>query len=124
MSTISAADRPEGGAVPANALDRFYRHRTFVRCRTFGHSWDDIPVTEPHPDGHQFWLRCVNCTTVRKDVFHRVYGHLLHRHYIHPDDYKLARDETPTRDEFRLRLFTIATDLAERRAKRAAKRAS
>jgi hypothetical protein len=103
------------------ALERFFTHASYVRCRTFGHSWDDIPVTEPHPDGHSFWLRCVNCTMVRKDVFDRRYGELLHRQYEQPPDYSLAMDETPTRNDFRLRLFDIAQSLSDRRSRRAAK---
>jgi hypothetical protein len=103
-----------------SALDWFTRHQDFLRCRTFGHSWDDIPVTESDPDGHSFWLRCVNCATVRRDVFDRHYGHLLRRKYDYPDDYQLAADDVPSRDEFRLRLFNIAQDLQDRRTKRAA----
>lgn len=104
----------------AEHLSAFMKKRDYVRCRTFGHSWDDIPVTESHPDGHSFWLRCVHCATVRKDVFDRRYGELLLRQYDYPDGYRLAEDELPTRAEFRLRLFDLAQGLADRRAKRAA----
>lgn len=104
----------------APTLQSFMRHREYVRCRTFGHSWDDIPVTEPHPDGHSFWLRCVVCTMVRRDVFDRRYGYLLHRQYDAPDGYSLAGEDVPTRDEFRLRLFDIAQTLSERRERRKA----
>lgn len=107
----------------STALDRFYQHREYVRCRTFGHSWDDIPVTESHPDGHSFWLRCVHCATLRKDVFDRRYGELLHRVYEYPDHYQLAGDEVPSRSEFRLRLFDIAQSLADRRGRSRAKSA-
>lgn len=100
------------------AWDRLSKHSSYVRCRTFGHSWDDIPVTEPHEDGPSFWLRCVNCHMVRRDVFDARYGYLLHRAYDQPEGYSLAGEEIPTRDEFRLRLFTIGQDLADRRAKR------
>lgn len=102
------------------ALMRLMNRRDYVRCRTIGHSWDDIPVTEPHPDGPQFWLRCVSCHTVRKDVIDQRWGTLLHRSYDYPDDYRLASDEMPSRDDFRLRLLEMAETLAERRRKRKA----
>jgi hypothetical protein len=105
-------------------LDAFMQHREYVRCRTFGHSWDDIPVTETDPDGPQFWLRCVNCHSVRRDTFHRMTGELIRRKYDYPDHYQLSGDEVPTRDEFRLQLFTIVSDLQDRRAAKRVRKAS
>jgi hypothetical protein len=102
----------------SDQLDRFYRHREYVRCRTFGHAWDDIPVTESHQDGYSWWLRCVNCTTERHDVIDRRYGYLLHRQYVYPDHYSLAGEMLPTRDEFRLRLIDIAQRLSDRRERK------
>jgi hypothetical protein len=110
-------------AASADPLARFYRHRDYVHCRTFGHAWEEIPVTEPHPDGHSFWLRCVHCTMTRKDVFDRYYGELLHRQYEQPIDYSLAGEEVPTRAEFRLKLFDLAQSLADRREARKTKSA-
>lgn len=103
---------------PAAQLERIYRHREFVTCRTFGHAWDSIPVTEPDPDGPQFWLRCTRCTTLRRDVIDQRYGSLIRRKYDYPDDYQMKGEDVPTRDDFRLRLLTLAEDMAERRAKR------
>lgn len=105
-------------------LNSFYRHREYVQCRTFGHAWDDIPVTEPHPDGHSFWLRCTRCGTMRRDVFDRRWGGLVHRKYDYPDNYRLTSEVLPSRDEFRLKLFDITNQLADRRSRRAKKEAS
>lgn len=102
----------------ADALERLFRHREFVVCRTFGHAWDSIPVTEPDPDGPQFWLRCERCTTLRKDTIDQRYGSLIRRKYDYPDDYKIESEYTPTRDDFRLKLLSIASDLSDRRAKK------
>lgn len=104
-----------------SALDVFWRHREYVQCRTYGHAWEEIPVTESHIDGESLWLRCVRCATERHDVFDRRYGHIVHRGYDYPDAYRMSSDEMPSRDEFRLRLFTLANDLADRRSKRRAK---
>lgn len=100
------------------ALDTFYRNQQFVRCRTFGHAWEDIPAT-PHPDGHAFWLRCVHCGGERHDVIDRRYGELVARRYDMPDGYGMSADEIPTRAEFRLRLMSVSDHLAERRTRRA-----
>ena len=103
-------------------LENFYRHQDFVRCRTFGHAWEDIPVTETHVDGYSFWLRCVHCTGERHDVIDRRYGEVLHRSYHMPMGYALAIDEVPTRADFRLRLMSVAENLADaRRARQAHK---
>jgi len=101
-------------------IDRLYNHTEFVRCRTFGHAWDEVPVMEPDTYGRpQFWLRCTRCTAERHDVVNPSSGWLEGRTYLYPEEYSLAGEDVPTRDEFRLKLLTIAADLADRRAKRA-----
>lgn len=99
-------------------VERIMRRTEYVQCRTFSHAWDMIPVTEPHPDGPSLWLRCTRCGTVRMDVCDGRYGSLYHRRYVYPDDYSYPGETMPSRDEFRLKLFSIADDLAARRAKR------
>ena len=103
-----------------DALARFMEHREYVRCRTLGHAWDDIPVpaNEAIPGEAQIWLRCVHCGTVRKDRIGARTGYLAGRSYEYPEDYALAGDEIPTRDEWRLTLLDVAGQLADRRERR------
>ena len=113
------------GTVKLTTTEQLMQRAEYVRCRTLLHAWDEIPVTEPHPDGPSIWLRCVRCTSQRHDVFDSYNGELLHRQYIYPDDYSLAGDEyLPTRAEFRLRLFDIAQTLSDRRKRNGLKHAS
>ena len=77
-----------------------------LRCRTFGHAWDEF-----YPDnmgtpmfGWRLSLRCMRCTAERHDIIDRI-GAVGSRQYSYPDGYKLARDETPTREQMRLSLF-------------------
>jgi len=106
-------------------LDRVYAHTEYVRCRTFGHAWEEVPVMEGDAWGRpQFWLRCVRCSTERHDVIDAGSGSLEGRAYQYPEEYRLGRDEMPTRDDFRLRLLSIAADLADRREQRGRRQAS
>jgi len=100
-------------------IDQVMTHHDYVRCRTFGHAWEEQPVMQPDDWGRpQFWLRCTRCTTMRRDVFDARSGSLEGRAYDYPEEYRLAGDQLPTRDEFRLKLLSIASDLADRRARR------
>jgi hypothetical protein len=54
--------------------------------------------------GERFSLRCVRCTTERHDVIDAL-GDLSQREYHYPDDYRLAKDETPSRQAMRLDLL-------------------
>lgn len=79
----------------------------YVRCRTWGHAWEEFVPRGTRPRwGELFTLRCVRCGTERHDVINAL-GALGQRRYIYPDDYKLALDETPTRDAFRLELVAL-----------------
>lgn len=68
----------------------------YVRCRTLGHSWDAIPVTEPPSYGVAIDLRCEHCATVRRDVVSRSTAALLSRRYSYPDHYRDAEHHTRT----------------------------
>jgi len=68
----------------------------YARCRTLGHSWDAIPVTKPAFFGATIDLRCVHCTTIRRDIVRPTDGKLLSRSYAHPEDYKHARVDKDT----------------------------
>lgn len=77
----------------------------YEKCRTWGHAWEDfIPDKRGSGWGSRFSLRCIRCATERHDVIDSL-GELGSRQYIYPDDYKLARDETPTRAQLRLDLL-------------------
>jgi hypothetical protein len=103
-----------------DALNQFMQHREFVRCRTLGHAWDDVPVpsNEVMPGEAQIWLRCIHCHTIRKDRIGVRTGYLAGRSYDYPPDYQLSGEDLPTRDEWRLTLLDIAEQLADRRSRR------
>lgn len=75
----------------------------FVRCRTYGHSWDEYtPLTRPsRVFNWQTHLRCTRCQTQRHDSYN-ARGEVEQREYVYPDGYSLA--EKMTRAEFRLEL--------------------
>lgn len=90
------------------ALDRDY-----VRCRTYGHAWDDfLPMRKPAKFGDRLSLRCIRCATERHDIVSWVDGSLLQREYQHPEDYAMA--EHHTRAEFRATLMTMRMEDARR----------
>lgn len=66
----------------------------FIRCRTLGHAWDAIPVTEPPSYGVAIDLRCIHCFTIRRDVVSRSTAALMSRRYSYPDDYRDAEQHT------------------------------
>lgn len=84
--------------------------RDMVRCRTYGHAWEEVDVPFTVPIGSQrVWqyrlsLRCIRCTTVRHDVID-AYGDVAGRWYDYPEGYGWAIDDLPTRSEFRLMLL-------------------
>lgn len=90
----------------AAAANRIGLRLEYERCRVFGHAWEDFIPSGKRPAGwgSRFSLRCVRCTTERHDVIDAL-GDLAERQYVYPDDYKLARDETPTRQSLRLDLL-------------------
>lgn len=78
----------------------------YEKCRVWGHAWEDfIPERRSPGWGSRFSLRCVRCTTERHDVIDSL-GDLSQRSYVYPDDYRLAKDETPTRASLRLDLLS------------------
>src|SRR5690554_5284665 len=74
-------------------------------CRLLGHAWETYkPIHYRSMFRHVIHLRCVRCTTVRHDSFD-TNGHLTQRKYDYPEDYKLPKEEVPSRDELRLRMM-------------------
>jgi hypothetical protein len=54
--------------------------------------------------GWRLSLRCVRCTTERHDVIDHI-GGVGQRRYIYAEDYRMTRDELPSREELRMSLF-------------------
>jgi hypothetical protein len=98
--------------------DRVGIDQGMLRCRTYGHSWDEF-----YPDnlgtpmfGFRLSLRCTRCTTERHDVIDHI-GQVGQRRYIYAPDYQMGRDELPTREELRLSLFrNVRAKLAQAQA--------
>jgi len=92
----------------------------FTRCYTLGHAWEDYDDSDWKPPwGTGLALRCLRCTTTRRDIIN-ANGDLGARSYVYPDGYRYGRGERPTRADFRLLL--ISKRLQEHRASRRAER--
>jgi hypothetical protein len=87
--------------------DRVGLDAAMLRCRTYGHSWDEFyPPNLGTPSfGWRLSLRCARCTAERHDLID-VLGRVGQRQYVYPPNYSMLRDETPTRDELRQRMLT------------------
>jgi hypothetical protein len=60
----------------------------FVKCRGFGHAWDEWFPHDVHPTmGFLSACRCMRCGTQRLNTLN-VHGGILNRRYIWPDEYK------------------------------------
>lgn len=101
---------------------------TFVRCRTFGHAWDDVNPTEAEQDDHNLLFgsdiplivtECHRCGMRRHDVV-GLQGNLVQRRYEYPTGYLLPKGEhRPKRDAFRLQLLALRVQaVAAKRGKR------
>lgn len=62
---------------------------TFVKCRSYGHGWDEFaPVDMDRPVyGWRLSLRCVRCATERHDNID-FKGQVMGRYYRYPDGYQ------------------------------------
>lgn len=72
----------------------------YVTCRTFGHRWEPSVIKKREVYGRRVVLECDRCGTIRMDGV-AVTGQVITRSYSQPDDYRLTRAQTPTRQEFR-----------------------
>ncbi len=70
-------------------LDSYPTH--FLKCRTFGHSWEEfVPVGKRTPQaGFLFSLLCTSCGSERFDSI-GVQGRLISRQYVKHPDYALG----------------------------------
>ena len=101
---------------------------TFVRCRTFGHAWDDVDPTSAEQDDHNLLFgsdiplivtRCYRCDMRRLDVINKT-GGLVQRRYQYPSGYLMAKGQhRPKRAEFRLQLLALRVQsIAAKRGKK------
>lgn len=87
----------------------------FLKCRTFGHSWDEIPETladEAYMQLFRWYMvaRCVSCGTERYEGI-QADGRVGQRSYKYPDRYSLSF--TLKRQDARLEYLT-RTRVSER----------
>jgi hypothetical protein len=66
----------------------------YLRCRTFGHAWEEIPTTLADPAYMQLWrwymtARCTSCATERYEGIAND-GSIGQRSYKYPDRYSLS----------------------------------
>jgi hypothetical protein len=88
----------------------------FLRCRSYGHSWDEFfPDDMEQPwYGWRLSLRCVRCSTERHDNI-GFNGQMLGRRYIYPPGYQTPKgDPKPERSVFREELFTHLRERLEK----------
>lgn len=71
----------------------------YLKCRTVGHSWDDITGTwrpkVQYIRGTRMTFRCERCTMERYEVWSNASGELIYRAYVAPDGYAMSKDEIP-----------------------------
>jgi len=71
------------------------RKREFVKCRTFGHSWEINQLSEWKTEfsvDSQLSLICTSCKMQRRDVISPWNGRLISRSYVMPKGYELSKD--------------------------------
>lgn len=83
----------------------------FIRCRTLGHSWDVVDVASDLTVSIVN-LRCISCTTTRRDVLDPDTGTRIKApRYKHVAGYLRSKDDTdrrPTKDDWRRQFLDIA----------------
>lgn len=68
----------------------------FLHCYALSHSWDTFPnddwnVSSETLIDRPISFRCVECGTIRRDVWKRNSGELLARAYVYPEGYRLGK---------------------------------
>src|SRR3954469_23361855 len=91
-------------------MRRYSVAAAYLRCRTLGHAWFDIPASKPGAlGGDPMWLRCERCGAERHDSISFSTGDLLGRRYQYQDGYQGAFNDqfeaAPTRADFRRMLL-------------------
>lgn len=78
-------------------------------CRLLRHAWKLMKPSDPRLSDYEhhrlyrnvLHLECLRCPTLRHDSFD-TNGHLQHRKYDYPDDYRMDEEERPTQEQLRL----------------------
>lgn len=73
-----------------------------LRCRAYGHAWDQGPVSKLSPVGREVWvvrLRCTSCPKTRVDYVTPGTFELEERSYNRPDGFSVI--EPTDRSDFR-----------------------
>jgi hypothetical protein len=62
---------------------------TYVRCRSYGHAWDEFAPIDLHAPlyGWRLSLRCLRCQTERHDNLD-FKGRVMSRRYLYADGYQ------------------------------------
>jgi hypothetical protein len=103
-------------------LEEPTRHLTYGQygdCRRLGHAWFDVPSDWKPSIGYPLTYRCDRCGTERREQVGPNTGELVSRHYNYPEGYQYAKDERPSKDEFR-RMFVEQMIRRQRRGRRKA----
>ena len=83
---------PDNSKVPKNY--------TYITCRTFGHAWSPTLVQKREVYGRRLLLECERCSMVRMDGISAT-NEVITRSYDQPKGYKLSREHSPSRLDFR-----------------------
>jgi hypothetical protein len=78
-----------------------------VRCRTYGHAWDEFTEGSLGPPmlDWRLSLRCIRCSTQRHDEINLL-GEVGSRRYLYPEGYRSAVGEPRmTREDYRQALY-------------------
>jgi hypothetical protein len=79
----------------------------FLRCRTWGHRWDDFNPIDMGPPmfGWRESLRCSTCTTERHRIIGRN-GQILSASYKYPEGYQMKKGfKAFPKGELRVEMF-------------------
>lgn len=78
----------------------------YIRCRMYGHAWEEQGLTRPYSGANSLALRCTRCTTTRYDLVHTATGELDGRSYVYTKGYQRTKDDPlPARNDLRLALL-------------------
>jgi len=85
-------------------------------CRLLGHAWEPFNPIDVRGGmfANMLHLRCVRCFTERHDGIDSL-GGLGNRRYIHPEGYKIPKDEKPSTPDLRLWIVRVEKQAARRR---------
>lgn len=80
----------------------------YLKCRSWGHMWDDYRPLGRDRGDYVLTLRCDRCATERVDTLDSA-GDVIRRNYEYPEDYKISgyiSGDRATAPELRRELLT------------------